>query len=86
MLNARQLAQLRQEPAEPNRVKAAIRIAGVTQEVVSGATRIPQSNLSRIANSASGQITVQTAARLARYFGCQIPDLFPREASAEAVA
>jgi transcriptional regulator with XRE-family HTH domain len=84
MLTARQLVQLRNEPGAPNRLKAAMRIANTTQAAVSAATGIDQSSVSRIANSNGPGVTVQTASKLAAFFGCQISDLFPRETSVEA--
>lgn len=80
MLTPRQLSRLRVTPAHPNRVKAAMQIAGVTQLDVAAGTGITQSQISKIA-SRTGRVTLATALRLAAYFGCQASDLFPREAA-----
>ena len=79
MLTPRQLEQLRREPAEPNRVKAAIRIAGKTQTEVGAAIGVAQGVVSRVANTSGRGLTVATATRFAAYFGCEIADLFPCE-------
>jgi transcriptional regulator with XRE-family HTH domain len=83
MLTARQLQELRREPPEPNRLKAAMRIAKARQVDVSAATGLDQSHISRIANSGPS-VTVETAAKLANYFGCGIGDLFPRQSQGAA--
>jgi transcriptional regulator with XRE-family HTH domain len=82
MLSPRQIQQLRREPAEPNRLKAAMRLSGATQVTVSAGTGITQSHISKIANSGT-RVTLETAARIASYFRCQIADLFPRETAVE---
>ena len=82
MMTTRQLQQLRKEPAEPNRLKAAMKITGARQVDVSAATGLDQSHVSRIANMGPA-VALETAAKLAGFFGCEIADLFPRETSVE---
>jgi len=82
MLNARQIQQLRREPAEPNRLKAAMRLANKTQNDVSVGTGLAQAHVSKIATRGQ-RVTLETTAKLAAYFGCQIADLFPRETAVE---
>lgn len=83
MMTARQLQELRREPAKPNRLKAAMKIAGARQVDVSAGTGLDQSHVSRIANSGPA-VALETAAKLAAFFGCEISDLFPRETAVEA--
>ncbi len=85
MLSARQLKSLRLEPGSPNRVKAAMRLAGVTQSAVADGTGLHQSQVSRIASNAGDGVTLATASRLASYFGCGVADLFPRETASQLV-
>lgn len=82
MLTPRQLQLLRREPEAPNRLKAAMRLAGKTQIEVGAGTGFTQGMVSRIANTSNG-VTVATAARFATYFGCRIEDLFPLQVSVE---
>jgi len=82
MLSPRQLTQLRQEPGEPNRLKAAMRIAGATQIDVAYGTGITQAHVSKIAKRGK-RVSLETSAKLAAFFRCQIADLFPRETSVE---
>ena len=79
MLNAKQLARLRREPTAPNRVKAAMRLAGATQLDVAAGTGITQSQISKIA-ARPGRVSLSTALRLSGYFGCDAADLFPNDA------
>lgn len=81
MLNARQITRLRREPSVPNRLRAAMLIAGVTQLQVEAGTGITQSQISKIA-AKPGRVSLATASRLAAYFGCDASDLFPRETAA----
>lgn len=58
-------------------------MSGLTQSQVADATGINESNLSQIVNGRYSNVKVETARRLADYFGCHIEDLFPaREAQA----
>ncbi len=82
MLSPRQLQQLRQEPAAPNRLRAAMRISGATQIDVATGTGITQSHISKIASTGT-RVTLHTAWRVAAYFRCPVVDLFPRETSVE---
>lgn len=52
----------------------------VTQTQVSDSTGIPKSNLSELVNGKYGDVQVETARKLAAYFGCAIEDLFPARA------
>lgn len=85
MLTPRQLARLRKAPPEPNRLKAAMTIAGVTQIHVAAGTGITQSHISKVATKAH-RVSLTTASRLAGYFGCHVSDLFPRETSHPAAS
>lgn len=82
MFSARQLQQLRREPAEPNRLKAAMRLAKKTQIDVSVGTGLAQAHVSKIATRGQ-RVTLETSAKLAAFFQCQISDLFPRETAVE---
>ena len=56
-----------------------MRIAGVTQTQVAEGTGMRQASISRTANNTGPGITVQTASKLAHFFGCEIADLFPAQ-------
>lgn len=82
MLTRKQLAELRRRKDGPNRVGAAMEMAGLTQVQVAQKIGCTQPNVSRIV---TGQYTgaLDTTRALAELFGCHIEDLFP---SREAVA
>lgn len=73
----RLLEKTRVTRREPNRLKLAMKLAGVTQEQLEAATGIPQPNISNIANGKSPKLTVERARTLASFFGCAIEDIFP---------
>jgi DNA-binding XRE family transcriptional regulator len=76
MLTRRQLAILRGTPGT-NRVAAAISLAGVSQMTVAAAIGVSQAYVSDVARGRYATITVASAGKFARYFGCSIEDLFP---------
>lgn len=67
----------------PNRLRVALALAKVKQADVARATGIVAPNLSDIVNGKYKNVTVDTASKLAEYFGVAIEDLFPQR---EAVA
>lgn len=85
MLSRDKLKQLRAEPlgASPNRVRRARELAELTQVQIAAATGLTQAFISSIENGDYSDVTLTTSRALARFFGCQIEDLFP---SREAVA
>lgn len=83
-LTPRQLKELqRAHVDEPNKVRKAIELAGVTQTQVADAVGLTQPHVSEIANGKYTSLPLETARRLAGYFGCSIDELFPAR---EAVA
>lgn len=82
-LTVEQLARLRDGAAEPNRLGAAMRLAEVTQVGLAQSVGLTQSHISEIKNGNYRRLPIDTAAKLAGYFGCAIEDLFP---SKDAVA
>lgn len=76
MLTEEQLAVVRSEPGA-NRVAKAMALAGVTQTAVAKALGVSQAYVSDIARRRYRTITVESARKFARYFGCGIEDLFP---------
>lgn len=83
MLTPKQIEVLRESPLAPNRVKVAMRLAGLTQVEVAAKLGITQSHVSEIANGNYSSLPLDTARKFATFFGCLIEDLFP---SREAVA
>lgn len=76
MLTPKQLAILRRAPAQDgNRLRVARKLAGKTQVEVAAAIGISQGSLSEIERRTN--VTLATAQRLARYYGCTIEDVFP---------
>lgn len=76
MLTTKQLAILRRAPAQHgNRLRVARKLAGKTQVEVAAAIGITQGSLSEIERRTN--VTLATAQRLARYYGCTIEDVFP---------
>ena len=76
MLTERQLAVLRASPPS-NRVATAISLAGVTQVKVAAAIGLTQAYVSDVARGRYSTITVASARKFTRFFGCSIDDLFP---------
>ncbi len=84
MLTRKQLATLRAAKLEgANKLKKAIELAEVTQVQVADGIGSKQSHVSEIANGNYSRLPLETSQKLARFFGCQIEDLFPAR---EAVA
>jgi transcriptional regulator with XRE-family HTH domain len=83
-LTAEQAEALRAVPigSMPNKLKIAIALTKARQSQIAAATGIPAPNLSDIVNGKYGSITVDTARKLAEYFGCAIEDLFPQREEA----
>lgn len=67
----------------PNRLRVALAMVQARQSDVADETGIFASSLSDIVNGKYGDLNVETARKLAEFFGCSIEDLFP---SREAVA
>lgn len=63
--------------AAPNRMRLALVMAGATQTEVSDETGIARPSLSDIVNGKYGDLQIETARKLAAFFGCAIEDLFP---------
>ncbi len=76
MLTEQQLAVLRSAPGA-NRVAKAVSLAGVTQTALAKALGLSQPYVSDVVRRRYRTITVATAWKFARYFGCCIEDLFP---------
>ena len=76
MLTEPQLAVLRASPPT-KRVATAISLAGVTQVAVAKAIGVPQPYVSDVARGRYPTITVASAHKFVRFFGCSIDDLFP---------
>ena len=76
MLTERQLAVLRAS-LPTSRVATAISLAGVTQVTVAEAIGVTQAYVSDVARQRYSTITVASARKFARFFGCSIDDLFP---------
>jgi len=85
-LTPEQIAAIRAVPilAEmPNRLRVALAVAEVRQSEVAEAIGMTRAMLSELVNGRYTNLHVETAHKLATYFGCQIEDLFPAR---EAVA
>lgn len=85
MLTGKQLQELRRvrlSEDSPNRVYAAMKLVGVTQKEIENATGIAQPYVSNIVNGKHSKLPLETARRLARFFGCSIEDLFPPQVAA----
>lgn len=83
MLTPEQITALLLLSPSPNRVKAAMAIAGVTQVQVAQALGITQPAVSDVAIGNYSRLALDTARSFANYFGCSIDVLFPAK---EAVA
>lgn len=77
MMTAKQRTRLRSHEPEPNRIKAAMKLLGVTQVQVAAGVGVTQSHVSEIANGNYSSLPLDTAQKLAEYFGCSTDDLFP---------
>lgn len=83
MMTTEQLETLRTAPLgeATNRLRIAFALTDRRQSEAVAATGIVASNLSDIVNGKYTRITVETAGKLADFFGCAIEDLFPRRAA-----
>ncbi|MDP1570371.1 MAG: helix-turn-helix transcriptional regulator [Vicinamibacterales bacterium] len=87
MLDAAQIESLRDVPIDqdsPNRVAAAIKLLGVTQRAVATELGMTDAQMSDLCRGRYRAIRLETARRLAAYFGCSIEDLFPSREGAVA--
>ena len=76
----------RLQPSEPSRRRAAkqirwrtveISLAGVTQVTLAAVIGVTQAYVSDVARQRYSTITVASARKFTRFFGCSIDDLFP---------
>lgn len=81
MLTEHQIAALRRTPADPNRVKRAMQLLGLTQVQVAAAVGMTQSHISEIANGNYSSLPLETAQKIADRFGCSTDLLFPLRAA-----
>ena len=79
MLTPQQLEILRSEPG-PNRVARAMALTGITQTTLALEIGLSQAYISDVARQRYRTITVASARKFARHFGCSIEDLFPADA------
>lgn len=85
MLSAKKVKALRVEPLTGGtRLKAAMRLAGVTQVQLSEAIGIAQSQVSEDATGKFSEMSLDKARAYAEFFGCAIEDLFPAREGAVA--
>jgi transcriptional regulator with XRE-family HTH domain len=82
MLTRKQLTDLRRAPLDTpnNRIKQAMKLAGLTQVQVAQAIGIAQSQVSEDAAGKFSELSLAKARAYAALFGCDVDDLFPREA------
>jgi DNA-binding Xre family transcriptional regulator len=78
-LTTEQVAALRAVPlgGMPNKLRIALALSAAKQTEVSEETGIQIPNLNRLVNGKYGDLNVDTARKLAEFFGCAIEDLFP---------
>jgi transcriptional regulator with XRE-family HTH domain len=83
-LSSRQLKALRETPVGQfgNRIAEATAIAEISQADLSRAVGKPQQYVNDVARGRIRNISIENAHQFAEFFGCQIEDLFPREAMA----
>lgn len=80
MLSRKKLSELRRtSTGEPNKLKLAMKLAGVTQGVVSERIGISQSQVSEDATGLYSEMSLDKARKYADLFGCAVDDLFPRQ-------
>ncbi len=85
MLNRTKLRQLRQATTDqPNKLRLAKKLAGVTQVEIAAKIGIAQSQVSEDINGKSTDLVnaLAKARAYAGVFGCTVDDIFPPEASA----
>lgn len=61
----------------PNRLRIALALAQLKQSDVAEQTGIAREHLSKLVTGSYGTVTIDTARKLADYFGTSIEDLFP---------
>lgn len=84
MLTAEQSALLTSEPlAGPNRLARAMELAGATQVQIEAATGIGQPQVSLIKNGRYSRLSLETAQKIAAFFGVPVDVMFPAPARAE---
>jgi DNA-binding Xre family transcriptional regulator len=78
-LTPEQVDALRAVPlgAMPNKLRIALALAKVKQIDVVNATGIAAPNVSDFVRGAYRDLNLETARKLADFFGCEIGDLFP---------
>jgi transcriptional regulator with XRE-family HTH domain len=81
MLTRKQLTQLRRSPlnATNNRIKTAMKLAGLTQIQVAAAVGVAQSQVSEDAAGKFSDVSLTKARAYADLFGCDVDDIFPKE-------
>lgn len=87
MLESGQVEQLRTTPVTdeiPNRLGVAIRLSGRTQKQIADELGMTEPHLSDIKRGKFRSVSLETAHKLAAYFGCAIEDLFPSREGAVA--
>lgn len=87
-LTPEQITVLRTEPFDEtgNRLKAAMRLEGITQVELAQAIGFTQPYISGIARGRHETLMVENAHRFANHFGCSISDLFPARQTHQQVA
>lgn len=83
MLTATQINYLVNEPAPGrNRLQLARTLAGLTQVEMSAALGITQPHISSLERGDYSDLPLETARKIAEFFGCGIEDLFPARVDA----
>ncbi len=77
MLTPEQIDALRQAPDSPNRLKAARKLAGITQVQLASVLRLSQNVISTDEAGDYINIDLAKSRAYARIFGCTVDDLFP---------
>lgn len=85
MLTLKQLEVLKAEPLSGrNRLRRLMAMTGATQEQIEAATGLTQPYISALVNGRYRRLPIDTAGKLADFFGVHIEDVFPRPDSAVA--
>lgn len=83
-MTPKQLEALRAVPldviATPNRLAIAFAMTRLKQDAAVEATGIAQARISALVCGRGGAATVHEGLKLARFFGCELVDLFPEPA------
>ena len=85
MLTPAQVQLLRDGPRE-NRVRRAKELAGTTQTEIARHVGVSQPYVAAIEADDYAKMPLETARKLARFFGCEIEVLFPGPAPADTAA